>query len=473
MSEPSSRQSISQIPSSRLQTKGVKILLGDPKKAIFKLALPMVVAMLAQTVYNFVDAIWVSGLGADALSAVGFFFPFSFMVMAVAIGLGVGAGSAISRKIGAKDKAGADNIAVHAIIIMLLVAVIFTIPMFVFAEKIFFHLGAGRTIDMAVPYARIMFAGAIVVFFANVANAILRSEGDMRRAMLAMIFGSGINIILDPIFIYTLKLGVAGAAWASVLSMLITSLILFNWLFLKKNTYVSFNFHGFRFKREVLKDIFKVGLPASAQRLSMALTMLVMNLILVRVAGTDGVAIYSTGWRVITIALLPLFGMSTAVVSITAAAFGQHDFKKINIVFMYALKIGIVIEVLVTIALFLLIPQITAIFTRAEGAVRIADDLMIFLRIMSLFYTFVVLGMFSSAVFQGTGKGMNALIVTIIRSVVLTSIFVLVFAFILGMGLLGIWFGITIGNILGATVAFLWAKAYVRSLMATVEKRRV
>lgn len=471
MSESSSRQPISQIPSSELQTRGVKILLGEPKKAIFKLALPMIIAMLMQTIYNFVDAIWVSGLGADALSAVGFFFPFFFAIMALAMGLGVGSGSAISRKIGAKDKAGADSIAVHTIIIMLLIAVIFTIPLFIFAEKIFFRLGAGRTIDMAVSYARIMFAGSIIVFFTSTANAILRSEGDARRAMIAMIFGAGINIILDPIFIYTLKLGVAGAAWASILSMSITSLMLFNWLFLKKNTYISFSFHGFRFKREVLKDIFKVGLPASAQRLSMSLTMLVMNLILVRIGGTDGVAIYFTGWRVITMALLPLFGVATAIVSITGAAFGQRDFKKINTVFMYTLKIGIIIEVLIAIALFLLSPHITAIFTRAEGAVRIADDLMIFLKIMSLFYPLVVLGMFSSAMFQGAGKGMNALIVTIIRTVVLTSLFVLIFAFTLGMGLLGVWFGIVIGNIIGATVAFLWAKAYIRSLIVTAEKK--
>ncbi len=191
------------------------------------------------------------------------------------------------------------------------------------------------------------------------------------------------------------------------------------------------------------------------------------------VGGTDGVAIYATGWRVITMVLLPLFGMATAIVSITGAAFGQRDYKKISTVFMYALKIGIIIEVLIAIALFLLSPQITAMFTRAEGAVRIADDLMIFLKIMSLFYPSVALGMFSSAMFQGTGKGMNALIVTIIRTVVLTSLFVLIFVFTLGMGLLGVWFGIVIGNIIGATMAFLWAKVYIRSLMATMRKEEL
>ena len=204
--------------SPEIQTEGVKTLLDEPKKAIVRLALPMIVAMSVQTIYNFVDAIWVSGLGADALSAVGFFFPFFFMTMAIATGIGLGGGSAISRRIGARDKIGADNVAVHTVVIMFLAAVFLTVPLFIFAEKIFTLLGAGRALAMAVSYARIMFAGTLIIFFANIANAILRSEGDVKRAMFAMVLGAVINIVLDPIFIYTFGLGVAGAAWATSLS---------------------------------------------------------------------------------------------------------------------------------------------------------------------------------------------------------------------------------------------------------------
>ncbi len=456
--------------SPEIQTEGVKTLLGEPRKAIVKLALPMIVAMSVQTIYNFVDAIWVSGLGADALSAVGFFFPFFFMTMAVATGIGLGGGSAISRRIGARDKRGADNVAVHTVVMMLLAAVLFTVPLFIFTERIFILLGAGRTIGMAVSYARIMFAGTLIIFFVNVANAILRSEGSVRKAMFAMALGAVINIVLDPIFIYTLGFGVAGAAWATILSLFITSLLLFNWLFLKKDGYVSFSFRRFRFNREIVRDILGVGLPASAQQLSMSFTMLVTNLILVRVGGTDGVAIYVTGWRVATIAILPLLGIATAVVSVSGAAFGQGAFKKINIAFMHALKIGIIIEVVVGIVVFFLSPQITAIFTRAEGATRIASDLIVFLRIMCFFYPATAFGMFSSSMFQGVGRGINALIVTIIRTVLLTFLFIALFAFVLDMGLMGVWFGIVTGNTIGAAVAFLWAKLYIRRLSATMRK---
>jgi len=162
--------------------------------------------------------------------------------------------------------------------------------------------------------------------------------------------------------------------------------------------------------------------------------------------------------------------MATAVVSVTGATFGQRAFKKLEAAFMYALKLGIVIEILIAIAIFLLSLQITAMFTQAEASARIADDLVVFLRIMCLFYPTAAFGILSSAVFQGTGKGMNALIATIIRTLVLTPLFSVVFAFILDRGLLGVWLGIAVGNTVGAAVAFLWATGHIRNLMAASRK---
>ena len=107
-------------PTSKFSGNGVETLLGNPKRAIIKLAIPMMVAWSVQTLYNVVDALWVSGLGPDALSAVGFFFPFFFLLMALAGGLGVGGSAAVSRKIGAKDKKGADSVASHTIALMFL-----------------------------------------------------------------------------------------------------------------------------------------------------------------------------------------------------------------------------------------------------------------------------------------------------------------------------------------------------------------
>ncbi|WP_340819752.1 MATE family efflux transporter [Methanolobus sp. WCC4] len=446
-------------------TVGMKALLGDPKKAIVKLALPMMLGMSVQTLYNLVDTFWVSGLGADALAAVGFVFPFFFTIIALSNGLGVGAGSAISRRLGSRDKKGADNVAVHSMVLMVLLAAAFTIPLYIFAEPVFVLIGAGKTAGMASSYGRVIFGGSILLFFTNVANAILRSEGDTRRAMTAMILGSVLNIILDPLFIYTLDMGVTGAAWATVISMGVTAVLMSNWLFFRKDTYLSFDLKGFVFRKDILRDISRVGIPASVQQTSMALMMLLMNVIIIAVSDTDGVAVYTVGWRVVTIAIAPLIGVATAVVTMTGFAYGEGSYDKVSFSHIYSIKVGLLVETGIAVFTFVLAPQIAAVFTLSESAAHITDDLITFLRIICIFYPAVSLGMLSSALFQGVGKGLSALFATILRVLIFTPIFTLFFAFTLGQGLTGIWWGMVVGNIMGSFFIFVWARIYVGRLL--------
>lgn len=490
MNDKSNTKLDTQAQSKGNMTKGVEILLGNPKRAIIKLAWPMIIAMSVHTIYNVVDAIWVSGLGADALAAVGFFFPFFFMAMAIGVGLGIGGGSAISRRIGANDKKGADQVAIQTMVIMVIISVAFTIPFFIFAEDIFRLIGAGRTLGMATGYGRIMFAFSIVIFFTQVANAILRAEGDANRAMYAMMLGAGLNIVLDPIFIYEelhigpliinnvtifdkilipgLGFGVSGAAWATALSFSISSIIMLNWLFIKKDTFVTFNFKNFKFDKEITKDISKVGVPASIMQLSMAFTMFIINLIIVWIADTDGVAVYTTGWRVATIAILPLLGIATAVISVTGAAYGQKDYQKINTAYMYAIKIGLIVEVIIAALTFIFAEQIAMVFTQSEDALRIRDDLTMFFRIICIFYPGAVLGIFSSSMFQGIGEGNNALIATFVRTIVLTIPLSILLAATFNLNLIGIWVGISIANLTGSIIVFSWARWHVRKLNDSV-----
>ncbi len=183
----------SNITQGNFETKGTKTLLGDPKKAIRILAGPMIIAMFIQTIYNLVDTWWVSFLGTDALAAVGFVFPFFIILMAFANGIGTGGGQQFQGKLVLRIKIGADHVAIHTIILMILVTVIFTVVLFVFARGIFTWIGAGDTIDMAVGYAQIIFAGSIFIFFTNVANAILRSEGDAKKIYVCYVAWSSIK----------------------------------------------------------------------------------------------------------------------------------------------------------------------------------------------------------------------------------------------------------------------------------------
>ncbi|KYK23695.1 MATE family efflux transporter [Thermoplasmatales archaeon SG8-52-2] len=460
------------------KTKGVETLLGEPKKAILKLAIPMIIAMSAHTVYNLVDALWVSGfgkgfftsaevsdIGIDALAAVGFAMPFFMMLISISVGIGVGSGSAISRRIGAKDKKGADNVAIHSIIITLILAFVFSAALFLSADRLFTIIGAEKSASMAISYGRIIFAGTIFLFFTNIAFAILRSEGDARRAMYAMMIGAGTNIVLDPIFIFTFGFGVSGAAYATVLAMSITSFILVYWLFFRKDTYVTIKFNKFKFNKEILKDIFKVGLPASVQQLSMSITMIAIIIIInVTSGGENFVAVYNTGWRVVMIAILPLLGMATAVVSVTGAAFGARAYDKLNTAYMYAAKSGFIIEIILAIIIFLLAPLISIIFTSRPEDVFIRNDLTMFLQISCFFYPGAAFGISSSAMFQGTGKGIYALIATLLRTIVFTILLALISTFILNAGVVGIWWSIVIANLAGSMISFTWGLYYIKKL---------
>jgi len=446
------------------QTKGVKTLLGDPKKAIVKLSIPMIIAMSAYTIYNLTDAIWVSGIGPEALAAVGFFFPFFMFLMALANGLGIGGGAAISQCIGRRDKEGANSVAVHTIVIILILTTLFMIPLLLFTRFIFKIMGAKDALDMTVSYSRIMFSGTLLVFFAHVANAILRSEGDANRAMVAMLTGSGLNIILDPIFIYGFKLGVAGAAYATVLSMAIASLLLFYWLFIQKKTYVSFHFKGFRFKGYILSDIFKVGIPASLAQASMSVMMFILIILISRIGSDDAVAVFTTGWRVVMIAILPLLGIATAVTSVSGATFGARKYNKLDIGYLFAVKMGFIIEIGIAIFTFFCAPYITKIFTWAPETARLTNNIITMLKYMCLFYPAVAGGMLSSAMFQGTGRGITSLVITLIRTLILSAPCAVLFAFILNQGVNGIYTGMLVASWTSSIIAFGWARLFITGL---------
>jgi putative MATE family efflux protein len=447
------------------QTKGITALLGDPKKAILTLSLPMIVAMVVQTLYNLINRIWVSGLGTDAAAAVGFAFPLLFMGTAIATGLGVGGGSAISRKIGGKDKKGGDIAAVHTLILMIIIALVYAIPLFVFAEDIFRIIGAKQVTGTAVLYVRIMYSASIVWFFTSIATALLRSEGDAKRSMFAMMLGGILNVVLDPIFIYIFGWGVPGAAIATVVSICVSGLLLFYWLFLKKNTFLSFPFHAFHFNKNIIKDIFAVGFPATLLQLSMAIMLFLMNIIIEHISGTDGIAVFSAGWAVAMTASMPLLGMATAVVSVTGAAYGAREYKKLDIAHLYALKIGIIIETSIAIATFIFAPVITLAFTVSSDMAHLGNDITTFLRIICIFYPATAFGMLSSSLFQGVGKGLYSLIVTVLRTIILILPLAWVFGVIFGWGLVGAWWGLVVANIIGSAITFIWAKLYVNSLL--------
>ena len=454
-------------PQGEKNTKeGIALLMGDPKKAIIKLSGPMIAAMLLMSTYNIVNAIWVAGLGSDALAAVGFVTPLFMILMGLSNGLGAGVASLISRRIGAKDKVGADNAAIHGLLFVAILSAVLTIPLMLLTGPIVTLFGAGDTAGLATEYGQIIFLGMALLLFTNVAYAILRAEGDAKRAMYVMGASSILNIILDPILIYWAGMGIAGAAWGMIISLVMTSCVLLYWFFVKRDTYVTIAWREFSWDRKTIRDILGVGLPASVEFFLMSVLAIFINGLLVATAGTDAVAVYTAGWRVIFFAIIPMVAISTAVISVAGAAYGARKFENIRTAHTFSITLGIAIALFISALTYIFARQIAVIFTYSADSAHIGPEIAAFLAVMCFFYPFVPPGVMSGAVFQATGRGMASLIMTVLRNLVFIAVFAYLFGIVLGYGEHGVWWGIVAGDILGGTVAFIWARYYISRLIA-------
>ncbi len=446
-------------------TVGVNLLKGDPKVAILKLSIPMIVAMLLMSTYNLVNAVWVAGLGSDALAAVGFITPLFMVLIGLGNGLGAGATSVIARRIGAGDRDGANGAAVQAILMILGISVIITILLIALARPLMVLFGAGKTTDLAIEYGNIVFAGTVLILFTNIAYAILRAEGDTKRTMYVMGASSILNIILDPILIYYLKMGIAGAAWGMIISLVLVTIVLLYWFFIKRDTYVNLSWNVKLNETRNVKDMLAVGLPASCEFFLMSLLAIFINAMLVMVASTDAVAVYTAGWRVVFFAIIPLVAISTSVVSVTGAAYGGRHFEKFPVIHNFSILLGVGIAIIISILTWLFASQISFIFTYTSEGAHLAPAIAAFLATMCIFYPFVPPGIMSSSIFQGTGRGLSSLILNLLRNMVFMATAAYLLGVVFGFGEHGVWYGIVIGDILGGIVGYLWARIYIRRLM--------
>jgi putative MATE family efflux protein len=446
------------------KTEGVSTILGDPKKAILKLSGPMIVAMLITSLYSFIDGIWVAGLGQDALAAIGFITPVFMIVMGFSNGLSAGATSVISRFIGANDKKEADNAALHIMLLIIIFTVIVMVSLGLFLRPILEILGAGSTIELGLQYGYIVFGGSIFLIFTTATYGIFRAEGNVKKTTYAMSFGAILNIILDPILIYTLNMGMAGAGLATVISLAVVSLIIYYWL--KKDTYINLSLKDFKYNPKTMKKILAVGLPAGAEFLIMAILAGAINMILVTVSGAEAVAVYSAGWRVILIAIIPVISVSISVVAIIGASFGAKKYENFNIIQNYSIKLGTLIATITAVATFILAPYIAELFTYSPETAALSGLITEFLRVMAVFYIFVPIGSIAASIFQGVGRGIDSLMLTTIRELLLAVVFAYILAIPLGFGQQGVWWGIVIGNIIGSLIALIWSKLYIKRIVS-------
>lgn len=416
---------------------------------------------------SIIDSIWVAGLGSGPLAAIGYVSPLYLMLVGIGNGLGAGANSLISRFIGKKDDNNSFNAGIHSLLITILVTIVLAAILLIFLKPILLVMGASSVLKYAMDYGLIIILGTFTQTIPALFSSILRSEGDVKRATIPLFLTAVLNIILDPIFIYVLNMGVKGAAIATVLSGLIGLILYIYWFFIKKNSFIRLEKKYFNNNLKMYKEILSVGIPASIEQVVMSITSILINAMLTISAGTTAVAVYTAGWRLIQIGIMPAAGIGTAAITIAGVAYGQKNYEKLNTTINYSAKIGIVISVILALTFFIFSNQLAFMFSYSSSSANLAPFISQFIRIICLFLLPVPLGIVASSILQALGKGTQSLILTTNRNLILDVIFAAIAAFILSLGAVGIYWAIVIGDTVGSIIAFVYVKGYIKRLKNT------
>lgn len=436
--------------------------LNNPSKALWTLAIPIMAGMGIHTLYTIVDMIFIGRLGGNAIAAVAFNMPLFFLVLGLSFGVGSGVTASIARFIGAKDKVSADNTAEHAVALGLIISIILTTLGLIYGEDLLRRLGATKSVlPVSWSYLKISLIGLPFMVFSTFFRSILSGEGDMKLPMAVAGLGTIINIILDPIFIFTLEFGVGGAAMASAISQLIVFLIFVYMLFIKEHAYIKFRMGDFSPSMFIVKDILRVGFPASMSMIIMAFGQLVFNRILVRFS-TDAVAAYQVGGRMDMVIFLPIMAIASALTTIVGMFYGAKEFEKIKFIAKYGIICAIMVTSILSILLYIFAPFVVKSFTQEVDIQSIAVT---YIRTICLIYPLIAFGMSVGRILQGLGKGLPMLVITSIRILGVSAPLALFFTMVLNKSIEWVWYAMIISTIVSILISLIWLKTTFKNLI--------
>lgn len=443
--------------------------LESPTKALWSLAIPIMFGMGIHTLYNMVDMIFIGRLGGDAIAGVAFNMPLFFLMLGLTMGLGSGVTASIARYIGNNNKVNADNSAEHALAMAGAIAVVFTIAGLVLGKDLLAKLGAeGIILELAWDYLYVIVVGLPFMIFSGFFRSILAGEGDMKLPMLVAGFGTILNIILDPIFIFKLEnyggigfgLGIKGAALATVVCQGIVFLIFVYMLFVKKHAYITFNLRDFSPSKVILWDIIKVGIPASLSMVIMALGQGVFNKILIHYS-SQTVAAYQVAGRLDMLIFLPIFSIAGGLTTLVGMFYGAREIEALKSIVKYGISRSFFITVCSSAFVYFFAPAFSALFTQDKEIIEVSVG---FLRLMTLVYPFVAIAISCGRVMQGLGKGIPVLVITTVRVLGISAPLALYFSFVLHKSVEWNWYAMMISTSIAFTIAVTWVQVELKKL---------
>ena len=434
-------------------------------KLLLNMAVPMMLSMLVQALYNVVDSIFVSKLSQDALNAVSLAFPVQNLMIAVGAGTAVGINALLSRSLGQKDQARADKTAMNGILLGLISAVVFTI-VGVAGARAFFAVQTDiqGIVDYGHDYLSIICGVSIGIFMQVTFERLLQSTGRTFNSMITQTTGAVINIILDPILIFGLfgfpRLEVKGAAIATVIGQCCAALLalFFN---LKKNPDIHLSWKGLRPEKDIIRGIYSVGVPSIVMQSIGSVMVFGMNKILLGFTDT-ATAVFGIYFKLQSFVIMPVIGLNGGLIPIVAYNFGARKPERI----MKAYKLGICYAIgimCVGLAVFQIFPEVLLGMFSESG--ETAGELMTVgipvLKTISFHFPVAAYCIICGAMFQALGHGVLSLVNSVIRQLVV----LLPAAYILSLvgGLSAIWFSFLFAEVASLIVSTIFIRRVYRN----------
>lgn len=384
-------------------------LLGNApiSKALLAMGIPTMLGMMVNAIYNLVDAYFVGGLGTSQMGAISVVYPLGQVVVGLGLLFGNGSASYLSRLLGNRDQEQADRVASTALYSSVAVGAVMIIFSLIFLRPILRLLGATDSImPYAMTYAAIYVVSCIFNVFNVTMNNIVTSEGAAKTTMFALMAGAVLNIGLDPVFIYTLDMGVAGAAIATAISQIVSTLIYLTFIFRKKSIY-SFKIKNCTFTKEIMSEIFKIGIPTLVFQILTSLSISLVN----TQAGPYGdsvIAGMGAVTRIVSMGSLIVFGFIKGFQPIAGYSYGAKKFDRLHKAIRTSILWSTVFCVIYGLLLTIFSSRIIAQFTDGDlEMIRVGTQS---LRINGL--SFLLFGFYTvySSLFLALGKGLEGFV---------------------------------------------------------------
>ena len=421
---------------------------------LFRISLPLMISMLVQALYNIVDSMFVARLSETALTAVSLAFPLQNLLIAFGVGTGVGMASFLSRKLGERDEESATKVAGNGISIASITWAVFAV-LGLTVVKPFLNLFSddAELLGLSTGYSEIVMVFSLFMFLSMMNERILQGTGDSFSSMLSQMTGAITNIILDPIFIFTLGFGVNGAAIATVIGQGVGCAVSF--VCVIRNKFIHIEPRHLKIEKRMVKAIYAVGAPTIITNSIGTVMTGAINAILISFS-TTAVSIFSVYFKLQSFVFMPIFGLSSGMVPIIAYNYGARKRKRVTETIWKGTFIASVIMILGTLAFNFFPRELLSLFSATEEMYRIGIPA---LKMISLCFVPAAVSIGLGSSFQATGYGVGTMIVSICRQLMV----LIPVAYILSkfLGINGVWLSFIVAEIIGLVVSIaIYLKVY-------------